>query len=152
MSLKTRIRRLEQRTAPDSSCVQALILDLPDSPPLMSVAGRWLTCDNPVAVLARPSPLKVYDGFDPRVALGCDNRMACRVLQRPGATVAGTALLVQQMRDFAVGDHDDGPDALEMALRLMIDIYNGRHQPLQPNRSMAVELERRFSRPRTVVD
>jgi hypothetical protein len=36
------------------------------------------------------------------------------------------------MRDFPVGDHDDGPDALEMALRLMIDIYNGRHQPPQP--------------------
>jgi hypothetical protein len=26
-------------------------------------------------------------------------------------------LLVEQMRDFPLGDHDDGSDALEMALR-----------------------------------
>jgi predicted phage terminase large subunit-like protein len=38
----------------------------------------------------------------------------------------GTALLIQQLRDFPVGDHDDGPDALEMALRLMIELWNGR--------------------------
>lgn len=30
----------------------------------------------------------------------------------------GTALLVDQLKDFPLGDHDDGPDALEMALRL----------------------------------
>jgi predicted phage terminase large subunit-like protein len=40
----------------------------------------------------------------------------------------GTALLVQQLRDFPVGDHDDGPDALEMALRLMIELWNGRNR------------------------
>jgi predicted phage terminase large subunit-like protein len=37
----------------------------------------------------------------------------------------GTALLVEQMKDFPVGDHDDGPDALEMALRLIIELWNG---------------------------
>ena len=30
----------------------------------------------------------------------------------------GTQLLIDQLRDFPAGDHDDGPDALEMALRL----------------------------------
>jgi predicted phage terminase large subunit-like protein len=35
-----------------------------------------------------------------------------------------TALLVQQLRDFPNGDHDDGPDALEMGLRLMIELFN----------------------------
>jgi predicted phage terminase large subunit-like protein len=30
----------------------------------------------------------------------------------------GAALLVEQLRDFPLGDFDDGPDALEMALRL----------------------------------
>jgi predicted phage terminase large subunit-like protein len=30
----------------------------------------------------------------------------------------GTQLLVDQLRDFPAGDHDDGPDALEMAVRL----------------------------------
>jgi len=31
----------------------------------------------------------------------------------------GTRLLVEQMREFPQGTHDDGPDALEMALRLL---------------------------------
>lgn len=39
----------------------------------------------------------------------------------------GTKLLVSQLRDFPTGKHDDGPDSLEMALRVMIDLYNGRH-------------------------
>jgi predicted phage terminase large subunit-like protein len=30
----------------------------------------------------------------------------------------GTQLLVHQLRDFPIGDHDDGPDALEMAVRM----------------------------------
>ena len=30
----------------------------------------------------------------------------------------GTQLLVDQLREFPLGDHDDGPDALEMAVRL----------------------------------
>ena len=46
----------------------------------------------------------------------------------------GTALLVQQLKDFPLGDHDDGPDALEQALRLMIELWNGRHQPPPPQR------------------
>jgi predicted phage terminase large subunit-like protein len=46
----------------------------------------------------------------------------------------GTGLLIQQLRDFPVGDHDDGPDALEMALRVMIDIWNGRHKTPGPKR------------------
>jgi predicted phage terminase large subunit-like protein len=38
----------------------------------------------------------------------------------------GTALLVQQLRDFPNGDHEDGPDSLEMALRLMIELWNAK--------------------------
>jgi predicted phage terminase large subunit-like protein len=30
----------------------------------------------------------------------------------------GTRLLIEQLQEFPVGDHDDGPDALEMAIRL----------------------------------
>jgi predicted phage terminase large subunit-like protein len=30
----------------------------------------------------------------------------------------GAQLLVEQLRDFPLGTHDDGPDALEMAIRL----------------------------------
>jgi predicted phage terminase large subunit-like protein len=36
----------------------------------------------------------------------------------------GAKLLVEQMRDFPNGDHDDGPDALEMAIRLSSELLN----------------------------
>jgi hypothetical protein len=38
----------------------------------------------------------------------------------------GTRLLVEQLKAFPCGDHDDGPDALEMARRTAIEIWNGR--------------------------
>lgn len=38
----------------------------------------------------------------------------------------GTALLIQQLRDFSIGDHDDGPDGWEMARRRAIEIFNKR--------------------------
>ncbi len=34
----------------------------------------------------------------------------------------GARLLVEQLRDFPNGDHDDGPDALEMAIRLAVQV------------------------------
>ena len=33
---------------------------------------------------------------------------------------------VEQLQMFPVADHDDGPDALEMALRLAIEVIHGR--------------------------
>ncbi len=38
----------------------------------------------------------------------------------------GTKLLVEQLQEFPIADHDDGPDALEMALRLAVEVVNGR--------------------------
>ena len=38
----------------------------------------------------------------------------------------GTRLLVEQLQEFPIGDHDDGPDALEMALRLAAELLQGR--------------------------
>jgi len=35
---------------------------------------------------------------------------------------AGARLLVEQLRDFPAGDYDDGPDALEMAVRAASDL------------------------------
>jgi predicted phage terminase large subunit-like protein len=40
---------------------------------------------------------------------------------------ASTKLLVDQLRDFPAGAHDDGPDALEMAIRLAEEIWLGRN-------------------------
>lgn len=34
----------------------------------------------------------------------------------------GTRMLVQQLCDFPIGDHDDGPDALEMMIRIMLNV------------------------------
>jgi hypothetical protein len=49
-----------------------------------------------------------------------------------------TALLVDQMKDFPVGEHDDGPDALEMAIRLSIELWNGRIEQERLTRRMRV--------------
>jgi predicted phage terminase large subunit-like protein len=40
---------------------------------------------------------------------------------------ASTKLLVDQLRDFPAGAHDDGPDALEMAIRLAEEVWLGRN-------------------------
>lgn len=36
----------------------------------------------------------------------------------------GTRLLWNQLKDFPLGDHDDGPDALEMAIRLAAELFH----------------------------
>ena len=52
--------------------------------------------------------------------------LAARRLRFNGGS-PGTHLLVEQLEEFPVGDHDDGPDALEMALRLAADLLAGRN-------------------------
>lgn len=42
------------------------------------------------------------------------------------ANSPSTRMLVEQLRDFPNGAHDDGPDALEMALRLAEDVWHRR--------------------------
>lgn len=49
----------------------------------------------------------------------------------------GTKLLLRQLKNFPTSDHDDGPDAMEMALRMAIELVNGRGQPKQPGRLTA---------------
>ena len=41
----------------------------------------------------------------------------------------GTARLVEQLKVFPVGDHDDGPDALEMAVRLAAELQKPAAPP-----------------------
>jgi len=36
-----------------------------------------------------------------------------------------TRLLLEQLQEFPVGDHDDGPDAAEMAIRLAAELLHG---------------------------
>jgi predicted phage terminase large subunit-like protein len=53
-------------------------------------------------------------------------RLAQRRLKFRAAS-SGTRLLVNQLKDFPCGDHDDGPDALEMALRLATELSQSTH-------------------------
>jgi predicted phage terminase large subunit-like protein len=54
----------------------------------------------------------------------------------------GTALLVQQLRDFPQGEHDDGPDSLEMAIRLAVELHNGGAQAAAGMTKNSYRLER----------
>jgi hypothetical protein len=38
-----------------------------------------------------------------------------------------TSLLVEQLKEFPAGDYDDGPDALEMAIRLAGELLAHQH-------------------------
>jgi predicted phage terminase large subunit-like protein len=51
----------------------------------------------------------------------------------------GTRLLLDQLRQFPVGDHDDGPDALEMAIRLAAELLAGRQSHDGLGRRLFVE-------------
>ena len=48
---------------------------------------------------------------------------ARRVRLKAGS--ASTRLLLEQLKEFPVGDHDDGPDAAEMAIRLAAELLGG---------------------------
>ncbi len=50
-----------------------------------------------------------------------------------------TRLLVAQLQQFPVGSHDDGPDALEYAMRLAVHVWNAR----QAKRTQATRPARR---------
>lgn len=40
----------------------------------------------------------------------------------------GGRLLVDQLRQFPLAAHDDGPDSLEMGVRAMVELWNGKHK------------------------
>ena len=44
----------------------------------------------------------------------------------------GAELLVEQLREFPSGEHDDGPDALEGAIRLGQFLLNPEQNPDDP--------------------
>ncbi|EAQ81675.1 phage terminase large subunit [Blastopirellula marina] len=45
------------------------------------------------------------------------------------ASSRGAKLLVSQLQDFPVGAYDDGPDALEMGISLLVDLLHGKTPP-----------------------
>lgn len=58
-----------------------------------------------------------------RIRLGVGPYLAYRKLRfKHGST--GATTLVEQLKDFPIGEHEDGPDALEIGLRVMREIAN----------------------------
>lgn len=76
------------------------------------------------AVLA-PPPTPVDNQVNKRVRIRRLGSFLAQRRLRFRSDSPGTALLVQQLREFPAGDHDDGPDALEMALRLATQCWQG---------------------------
>ena len=84
----------------------------------------------------------------PYPAFGVDNRLNKEVrIRKIGPHLAakeihfkagskGTALLVQQLRDFPEGDHDDGPDSLEQGLRMLRSLLRGKRGGTDGKRSV----------------
>lgn len=54
---------------------------------------------------------------------------------------AGTNLLLDQLRDFPVGEHDDGPDALEMAIRAAVDVSHAGQDGSGGNSGVAFDVD-----------
>ena len=73
---------------------------------------------------ARPVPIENHTSKQVRIRRLGPYLSSRRI--RFKADSPGTKLLVEQLHDFPLGDHDDGPDALEMALRLAVEVFNGR--------------------------
>jgi predicted phage terminase large subunit-like protein len=89
------------------------------------LAGEFESAFRRQGILAaRPMPIENHTSKQVRIRrLGpylSSNRIRFK------ADSPGTKLLVEQLQEFPIADHDDGPDALEMALRLAVEIINGR--------------------------
>jgi len=73
---------------------------------------------------ARPTPVENHAAKQVRIRRLGPYLSSHRL--RFKANSPGTRLLVEQLEEFPIGDHDDGPDALEMAIRLAAEVFRGR--------------------------
>ena len=73
---------------------------------------------------ARPAPIENHAAKQVRIRRLGPYLSSRRLRFR--ANSPGTRLLVEQLQEFPIADHDDGPDALEMALRLAAEVLHGR--------------------------
>lgn len=73
---------------------------------------------------ARPAPIENHVAKQVRIRRLGPYLSSRRLRLKHGSP--GTRLLVEQLQQFPIGDHDDGPDALEMAIRLAANVLHGR--------------------------
>ncbi len=76
--------------------------------------------------LPHVQPMLVHNNLNKRVRIRRLGPLLAAKRLRFKADSPTTRLLVDQLRQFPCGDHDDGPDALEMAIRLASSLVNGR--------------------------
>ena len=85
---------------------------------------------------ARPWPLENHTAKQVRIRrLGPYLSVAAAALQEPRVPARGS--WSSSSSEFPVGDHDDGPDALEMALRLAAEVLVGRTRQGRPRQPIA---------------
>lgn len=77
---------------------------------------------------ARPAPIENRVNKQVRIRRLGPYLSSSRI--RFKADSPGTRLLVEQLGTFPIGDHDDGPDALEMAVRLAAELLGRRSDGL----------------------
>jgi len=89
------------------------------------LAGEFATAMRRAGLLAtRPRP--IHNGVNKLVRIRrLGPHLSARRLRFKSHS-PGTRLLVEQLSMFPVADHDDGPDALEMAVRLAAELLHGR--------------------------
>lgn len=89
------------------------------------LAGEFQTEFRRQGVLgARPRPIENRTNKQVRIRRLGPYLAGRRMRFKTGSP--GTRLLVEQLKDFPIGDHDDGPDAAEMALRMAAEMIQGR--------------------------
>jgi predicted phage terminase large subunit-like protein len=71
-------------------------------------------------------PLKMTQTMNKGVRIRKLSPLLAQKRLRFKANSPGAKLLVEQLQQFPLGDHDDGPDALEMAVQLAGDLMGGR--------------------------
>lgn len=78
--------------------------------------------------ISHVTPCAIHNALNKRVRIRRIGPLLSQRRLRFYARSAATRLLVDQLRDFPAGAHDDGPDALEMALRLADEVWRGRNR------------------------
>lgn len=91
-----------------------------------------LTVERSKGVIPPIATVKQHQNKVARIRLGVGPYLAYRKLRFKRGS-KGAELLVSQLKDFPLGDYDDGPDALEMGLRVLRELAarGGIHQPQQ---------------------
>jgi predicted phage terminase large subunit-like protein len=75
-------------------------------------------------------PLRTIENYENKVVrIRTLTPFLARGIMRFKGDSPGARLLVDQLRDFPLGDHDDGPDSLEMAVRLLAHLI--RPEPVE---------------------